>query len=238
MKSQYALPITIVLAGALIAGAVFLVGQSGGTGGGEATDEPTVRAVDPTTDYILGNPNAPVMIVEYADLECQFCKEFHTTMHQVMEYYGEGGQVAWTFRHFPLVQLHPKSAQEAEAAECAAEQGGSEAFFRYIDRVYQVTPSNNGLDLAQLPVIAGEVGLDTAQFTTCLDSGKYRDKVSASYSEALEAGGRGTPYTLILVNGELVEGGALGGAQPYDSMRAIVDTVLQQLSGAPLLQTQ
>jgi protein-disulfide isomerase len=237
MKSQYALPITIVLAGVLIAGAVFLVGKSGGGANTPAEGTPTVRPVDASQDWILGNPNAPVMLVEYADLECQFCKEFHTTMHQVMEYYGTEGQVAWVFRHFPLVQLHPKAAQEAHAAECAGEQGGADAFFRYIDRVYQVTPSNNGLDLAQLPVIAGDVGLDVNAFTTCMESNRHQDKISASYSEAIDAGGRGTPYTLVLVNGELVEGGALGGAQPYDSMRAIVDTVLQQLSGAPILQT-
>jgi predicted DsbA family dithiol-disulfide isomerase len=158
-------------------------------------------------------------------------------MHQVIDYYGAQGQVAWTFRHFPLVQLHPKALDEAEAAECAAEQGGTQSFFAYIDRVYEVTPSNNGLDLAQLPVIAQELGLDVAAFNACLSSDRHIDKITASYTEAIEAGGRGTPYTLVLVNGELVEGGALSGAQPYDSMRAIVDTVLEQLSGAPLIQT-
>jgi protein-disulfide isomerase len=221
----------------LVAGAVFLVGRNSGPGATPQDGTTVVRPVDPASDYILGNPNAPIMIVEYSDLECPFCKEFHTTMHQVIDYYGPSGNVAWVFRHFPLVQIHSKAPQEAEAAECAGEQGGSTAFFKFVDRLYEVTPGSNGLDLAQLPVIAGEVGLDVNAFNQCLSSGKYTKRVSDSYADAIAAGGRGTPYTLVLVNGKLVEGGNLSGAQPYDSMRAIVDTVLGQLQGAPAIQT-
>ena len=233
MKSQYVLPITIVVAGALIAGAVFLVGQSGGRATPTPNGEPTVRPVD-SSDHILGNPNAPVMIVEYADLECPYCKDFHITMHQVMDFYGLEGQVAWVYRPFPLVQIHSKAPQEAEAAECAAELGGNAAFFSYIDRVYAVSPGSNGLDLAQLPVIAADVGLNVEAFNQCLASGKHANKITASYQEAIAAGGQGTPYTLVLVNGVLVDGGNLGGAQPYDSMRAIIDAVLGQLPGTPI----
>ena len=232
MKSQYVLPITIVIAGALIAGAVFLAGR-GGVGTAPPTGEPTIRPVD-ASDHILGNPNAPVMIVEYADLECPYCKDFHTTMHQVMEFYGQNGQVAWVYRAFPLTQIHSKAPKEAEAAECAGELGGNAAFFAYIDRVYEVSPGSNGLDLNQLPVIAGEVGLNVDAFNQCLASGKYAQKITASYAEAIAAGGQGTPYTLVLVNGTLVAGGNLSGAQPYDSMRAIIDAVISQLPGAPV----
>ena len=232
MKSQYVLPITIVVAGGLIAGAVFLAGKGGG-----ATPTPdgqtNIRPVD-STDHIVGNPQAPVMIVEYADLECQYCKDFNTTMHQVMDYYGQNGNVAWVYRPFPLAQIHSKAPKEAEAAECAGAQGGSAAFFKFIDKVYEVTPGSNGLDLAQLPVIAKDVGLNVDTFNQCLNSGTYSKKVSDSYTEAIAAGGQGTPYTLILVNGELVQGGNLSGAQPYDSIRAIVDAVLGTLPGAPI----
>ena len=128
MKTQYVLPITIVVAGALIAGAVFLVGKSGTTGTATTptgSQKITARPYDPSVDHILGNPNAPVKVVEYADLECPFCKTFETTMHQVMDYYGQSGKVAWVYRPFPLAQIHSKAPEEAEAAECAADQGGS-----------------------------------------------------------------------------------------------------------------
>lgn len=232
MKSQYVLPFTIVVAGVLIAGAVFLAGKGGGPTP-NPDGQPTVRPVD-ASDHIVGNPNAPVKIVEYADLECPYCKDFHITMHQIMDFYGANGQVAWVYRAFPLSQIHSKAPKEAEAAECAAAQGGSAAFFKFIDKVYEITPGSNGLDLNQLPIIAGEIGLNVETFNQCLNAGTYSKKVADSYLEAIAAGGQGTPYTLVMVNGELVEGGNLSGAQPYDSMRAIIDAVLGQLPGAPI----
>ena len=222
MKSQYVLPITIVVAGAIIAGAVFLVG-GGSTPGDDNATEVVAREYDPSTDYVLGNPNAPVKVIEYSDLECPFCKEFHGTMHQIMQYYGDSGQVAWVYRHFPLAQLHSKAPREAQAAECAGELGGNEAFWRYIDRIFEITPSSNGLDLAQLPVVAGEIGLETEAFNECLSSERYAKKVSDSYTEAIALGAQGTPFSLVMVGGEAV---TLPGNQPYDSMRAAIDAIL------------
>jgi protein-disulfide isomerase len=166
--------------------------------------------------------------VEYYDLECPHCKLFNTTMHQVMDYYGAGGAVAWVSRPFPLASIHSKAPKEAEAAECAAEQGGDTAYFAYVDKIFEVTPSDNGLDLAQLPVIAGQVGLNVDTFNACLSSGKFTKKITESYNEAIKAGGQGTPYTLLMVGNDSV---ALNGAQPYSSMRAAIDAVLSGLPG-------
>jgi protein-disulfide isomerase len=225
MKSQYVLPLTIVVAGALIAGAVFLVGKSSiGTPSTNANGSVSARAYDPSIDHILGNPQAQVKVVEYMDLECPHCKAFQTTLHQVMEHYGASGQVAWVSRPFPLASIHSKAPQEAQAAECAAEQGGDTAYFKFIDKLFEVTPSNNGLDLAQLPVIAGQVGLNVDQFNSCVASNKYAKKVSDSYSEAIGLGAQGTPFTLIMVGDQAV---VLNGNQPYDSMVAAIDAVLQ-----------
>lgn len=229
MKSQYILPGAIVIFGLVVAGALFLVGQKPGsdtTPGNNA-----VRPVD-ETDHIFGNPNAAVYIVEYADLECPYCKNFHVTMHQLMDYYGPSGNVAWVYRQFPLAQIHSKAPIEAQAAECAAEQGGSEAFFNYIDKVYEVTPSSNGLDLNQLPVIAEGVGLDRKAFETCMASNKFARKVQDAYTQAISEGAQGTPHIVIMANGSVVA--TLNGNQPYASMRAAVDEILSSLglSGA------
>ena len=147
-----------------------------------------------------------------------------------MAYYGASGKVAWVERPFPLSQIHSKAVQEAHAAECAAAQGGDTAYFAYTDKVFEITPSNNGLDLAELPKIAQEIGLNITAFNTCMSEGKYNDKISASYNEAIAAGGQGTPYTFIMVGTETV---VLNGAQPYDSMRAAIDSVLGDL-GTPV----
>lgn len=233
MNSNYILPITIVVAGALIAGGIFLAGKTGTNPGATPGEDTNVRAYDASLDHILGNPAARVKIVEYMDLECQHCKLFHTTMHQVMDYYGQSGQVAWVMRHFPLASIHSKAPQEAAASECAAAQGGDAAFFAYVDKLFEITPSNNGLDLAQLPVIAQTVGLNVEQFNACLSSGNFSKKITDSYAEAIAAGGQGTPYTLIMVDNEMVPGGNLSGAQSYASMRAAIDAILNQL-GTPV----
>lgn len=228
MNRNYVLPITIVVAGVLIAGAVFWAGKSGTATPQTGSNPTNVRAYAPGVDHILGNPQAPVKVVEYYDLECPHCKLFNTTMHQVMDYYGASGKVAWVSRPFPLGSIHSKAPKEAEAAECAADQGKDAAYFKYADAVFAVTPSENGLDLAQLPVIAKNIGLNVDTFNSCLSSGKYTKKVTDSYNEAIKAGGQGTPYTLIMVGKDSV---TLSGAQPYNSMRAAIDAVLSSLPG-------
>ncbi|HEY4512581.1 MAG TPA: thioredoxin domain-containing protein [Candidatus Paceibacterota bacterium] len=101
-----------------------------------------------SADHIKGSLSASVKIVEYSDLECPFCKRFHTTMQEVMNTYNKDGKVAWVFRHFPLAQLHSKAPKEAEATECAAELGGNDGFWKFVDKINEITPSNNKLDQA------------------------------------------------------------------------------------------
>lgn len=184
----------------------------------------TVREVT-AEDHVRGDRNAPVKMVEYSDLECPFCKRFHPTLQQVMDELGKDGKVAWVYRHFPLDSLHSKARKEAEATECANALGGNEAFWEYVDRLFAVTPSNNGLDPAQLPVIADEVGLNQQEFERCLDSGKFADHVAADLADANAAGGNGTPYTVILASdGTKIP---VSGALPFAQVQAAIEQALQ-----------
>ena len=108
----------------------------------EAESKPApIRAVT-ADDHILGDINtAKLVIVEYSDLECPFCKAFHSTMHQVMD--ENKGEIAWVYRHFPLTQIHPKAMQAALASECAWDQGGNEAFWKYADKVFEAGLQTN-----------------------------------------------------------------------------------------------
>ena len=178
------------------------------------------------SDHIRGNPDAPVKIVEYSDTECPFCKRFHDTMKQVMDEYGKSGKVAWVYRQFPLTQLHSKATKEAEATECANELGGSDKFWAYIDRLFQVTPSNDGLDPAELPKIAEYVGLNVQKFNTCLLSGKYVSHIQSDTQNATATGGNGTPWSIIVATtGKKYP---LSGAQPYASVKQLVELALQE----------
>lgn len=174
-------------------------------------------------DHIRGNIDAPIKIVEYSDTECPFCKNFHFTMRQIINEYN--GQVAWVYRHFPIDSLHPKARKEAEATECADELGGNEMFWVYLDRLFEVTPSNNQLDPAKLGEIAESVGLDADDFESCLDSGKYANKISRDIEDGITAGVTGTPHSVLITSdGKKTE---IRGAQPYEAVKAMIKGVLE-----------
>ncbi len=108
-------------------------------------------------DYILGDPNASVTVVEYSDLECPFCKRFQPTRQQIMAEFP--GQVRWVFRHFPL-NFHANAQKRAEAAECAGKLGGAEKYWAFIDKIFErTTSSGTGFTLADLPKLAEELGI-------------------------------------------------------------------------------
>jgi len=222
---KLAVPIAIVVAGGLIAAALYFVGggQPATTNTNTVAEE--IRGVQ-ADDHVRGNPNADIVVVEYSDTECPFCKNFHQTMHQLISEYGVDGNVAWVYRHFPLTQLHSKAAKEAEALECAAELGGEDAFWKYTDRIYEITPSNDGLDASQLPEIAAFAGLDVEAFNSCLESGEMQTRVQEDFDEVVAAGGRGTPHNIIIVDGEQIP---VEGAQPYEVMKGLIDTLLADL---------
>lgn len=107
------------------------------------------KTIDPVSsdEHIWGDANASIVIVEYSDLECPFCKAFHTTLLEVVK---NNPDVAWVYRHYPIPQLHPKAFHEAEATECAWAQGGNVAFWKYTNKIFEITPSNNRLEESEL----------------------------------------------------------------------------------------
>ena len=173
-------------------------------------------------DHIRGNRDAKVFLIEYSDLECPFCSRFHSTAQQVVDEYG--GDVAWVWRHFPLDQIHSKADKEAEAVECAGELGGDDAFWALVDKIFEVTPSNNGLDLDDLPGLAGEIGLNQGAFQSCLDSGKYADHVEEDYQGGITAGVTGTPGNFIVNNNG--DAWLIPGALPFETLKVTIDKAL------------
>jgi len=199
-KNNLYIPAAILLAGFVIAGAVYFTNKTDSPSGGQVTTETKLPFKEVSeSDHILGNPNAPIVILEYSDTECPFCKVYHTTMHSIIDSYGKDGKVAWVYRHFPLDSLHSKTRKEAEATECANELGGNKGFWSMIDKIYTNTPSNDGLDAKLLPTYAKEIGLDQTKFNECLSSGKYAASVEAQYQDGIKAGAQGTPYNVMLL---------------------------------------
>ncbi len=104
---------------------------------GTAKDAPLIQ-LDPVTkdDHVIGSPDAEITIVEYTDLECPFCARVHPTLHQLVTEYN--GKVNWVIRHYPLDNLHENARAKAEASECVWEQGGDEAFIKYVDHLFEL----------------------------------------------------------------------------------------------------
>ncbi len=188
---------------------------------------PQAGEVDPVTedDYIKGDRNARIALIEYSDLECPFCKRFHPTAQQAVDEYN--GEVMWVYRHFPLEQLHSKAPKQAEAVECAGKLAGNDGFWALTDKIFEVTPSNNGLDNSTLPNLAAEVGLNKSAFQTCLDSGEMAQNVSDDFQSGTKAGVTGTPGN-ILLDTKTGESILIPGAVPYPQVKQAIEDMLSK----------
>jgi protein-disulfide isomerase len=230
-RESLAVPIAIVIAAGLIAGAIYLNGSQPqvAKNPNEVPTEENIefRPVD-ATDHIRGNPNAPILLVEYSDYDCPFCKQFHDTLNQVMREYGESGKVAWAYRHLPLQQLHPNAPKIAMAAECVAEIAGNDGFWKFTDRIFSEKTVQDFTEMSRITEYALGAGADQSAFELCYSSNKMKEKVDASIQEAAAAGARGTPHTFIIVGDQKT---VINGAQPYSVVKQTIDNILSQIEG-------
>jgi protein-disulfide isomerase len=221
MENKLSLPISIVIAGLLIAGSIFLSNMEKPSEKNQEVKKFEVAKVT-QDEHIRGSLSSDIVVIEYSDTECPYCKAFHNTMKEVFD---ERGDFAWVYRHFPL-SIHPKAYNEAVATECAADLGGNNAFWNYLDRIFEITPSNNGLDVNELPKIAEYSGLNVSEFEKCLSSGKYDSAVAEDLASGESSGVEGTPYTIIL-NQETGKTTIIKGAQPKEAIIAAIESLIE-----------
>jgi protein-disulfide isomerase len=188
-----------------------------------AVPPPQIVKVDNGKLPILGNENAKVTIVEFMDLQCPFCKQyFDQTANQIYDTYIKTGKAKLYFRHYPLYSIHPNAEKAAEAVECANEQN---KFWDYQDKIFAMQPTWS--PLAAEAVItafvdyAGQLGLDTNQFKTCLDTSKYKQTVADDAAAGNKVQVDGTPA--FFVNGY-----RLIGAQPFSEFQRVIDEQLNK----------
>ncbi|MCA9353928.1 MAG: DsbA family protein [Candidatus Kaiserbacteria bacterium] len=199
------IPVSIIIAGGFIgAGLYFGGGQASSTGvaaptqAAEADDKTSL--VNPVTaaDHIRGSLEAPVKIIEFSDYDCPFCTRYHTAMQEITSKYS-GDEVAWVYRHFPLEQLHPQAAAVALASECVAELGGNDAFWEFTDSYMTARGSGDKTAHNELiPKLVLGVGVSQQAFTECYDSGRHNAAIQEDMTDAVETGGRGTPWSILV----------------------------------------
>ncbi|MAG08461.1 hypothetical protein CMO89_03235 [Candidatus Woesearchaeota archaeon] len=180
-------------------------------------------------DPSIGPDNAKVTVVEFSDFECSYCGAAAGTHEGLVSQFksrdptweapvpklkelAEQGKIRLVYRDFPL-RFHQNAQKASEAAECADEQG---KFWEYHDKIFE---NQGSIDVASLKKYASDLGLNTAKFNECLDSGKMADEVTKDLNDGAKLGVSGTPA--FFINGKLISG-----AQSFSAFKSIIDQEL------------
>lgn len=225
--------VSIIVAGALVAAAVIFTGN-GKTEDSkspklkEVDNEPMVENVEipevTADDYVFGNVNAPIKIVEYSDTECSYCNLLQGTLHDVIKEYPN--DVAWVYRHLPIVSSHPNAKGEAVAAECAGLQGGNDVFWKFLDNIYASKTQGNRLGLSGLEKLAQGENLNIDEFKKCLNGGQFDEKIAKQINDGFAGGAEGTPFSVVI--GPSGEQTPVSGALPINIWKQIIDEILEK----------
>jgi protein-disulfide isomerase len=166
-------------------------------------------------DPWFGNPEASVVIVEFSDFQCPFCERATATVRQIRDTYGD--DILFVYRDFPIHSIHPQAQKAAEGAQCADDQG---KFWDYHDILFEKrTEWAAETGVAKFKEYAADLSLDTEEFNSCLDTGKYASEVGDDLAAGQALGVTGTPTFFI-------NGIRLVGAQPFTSFQGIIDQEL------------
>ncbi len=219
------LPLFYVILGVVaLGGAWFLFKQMGGGGGTPATTlQPVVMSPEQlqrVPGISSGQPNAPVVIMEFADFQCPGCGGFARFSKPLIQDYINDGTVRFVWYDFPLVQIHRNAMLAARAGRCANEQNQFWPFHDYVfGQQGEWSESTDAVDL--FIGYAQQAGLDREAFATCLRSDKYQKEVSESYELGNTLGVTGTPT--LFINGKKV--------QETPDTRAEWDELIRQEAG-------
>lgn len=162
-------------------------------------------------DWIRGNKNAKVTLVEFSDFQCPFCLQFNPTVEQVRKDYPDTVRIV--YKHYPLSSIHPMAQKAAEATECSGAQG---KFWEMHDKLFA---NQTSLSVDNYKAWAKEIGLNQSKFDKCLDNNDTAAKVAADQKYGDSLGVSGTPTSFV--NGDIVQG-----AQGYDVVKAKIDAAL------------
>lgn len=235
-QTSPAIPIAIICGFAMIAIAIFFTNKNNAAPVPvTATDAETAQSTKESpravteADYIRGNPNAPILMIEYSDYDCPFCKQYHATMKQIMDEYGVTGKVAWVYRQFPLADLHPNAPKLSEAALCVGELGGDDAFWKFSDTLYDSHDIDEATNITKLPEFAEQAGVNKNDFLACTGSKQTEEKVLQDIEDGFNAGARATPHTVLIVGNQQA---VISGAQSYSVVKGIVKNLVDQLDGS------
>jgi len=185
-------------------------------------EEPEILPSEVTkADYTRGDINSLIQIVTYTDFDCPFCKMFHSTLNSLSKKYPD---VAITYRHFPIEQLHPRAKELAIAAECVGSIKGDAAFWKFTDALFASRDIQSTTDMRKIPSLALQAGVSSSALSLCRKSEEARSAVEEDMHEGTQSGVQGTPMSFVFFDGEV---GKISGAQPLSKLEDGVNELLQ-----------
>lgn len=227
-KNQFRLVLGVV-----IVVAVAIVGYSIATNSvGTAATEPVelegienpARLIELAQGVEMGNPDAPLTMLEFADFQCPGCASFATQVKPMINMsYIDAGQLRFVYHDFPLEQ-HRNSFLASRSARCALDQG---LFWEYHDLLYQDQPrwAAAANPISMFVEHARGLGADVATFESCVNSDMHADVVTANLILGQQLGVSGTPSIM------LSEGGGMAtriGSFDFETIQQAVDAVLER----------
>lgn len=186
------------------------------------------RKVDPKIDFIFGDPDATISIIEYSDFECPYCQRFNEVPLALVAEMPKQVNVVW--RNFPLSFHNPMAAIEAAAAICVGKLGGNDVFWKYSEAIFKYSrlngqgiPAEGGVD--PLLKLAKSFGVNAEKFEACVSAAETQKQVNDDLQDGAAAGITGTPG-VILINHKSGRVDVLAGAVPIESLRDAVKNLL------------
>jgi len=242
-SSPYVIPAALVLAALIIGGVLFFKSPEHNESGApnNKSDIKTAEIKIEDAKWALGDPSASIVIFEFSDFQCPFCKQFFDEAYPMLkENYIKTGKALLVFENFPLIQIHSNAEKAAEATYCAGE---SDKFWQMHDKIFS---AQNNLSIDNLKNLAKGLNLDEA-FDSCLDSGKYEADIKKDLELGKSLGIDGTPTFFIgkspikvkytkdasgrtkYIYDADINGQALMGSAPFEVFQKVIDEELAKI---------
>ncbi|MFC1647509.1 DsbA family protein [Patescibacteria group bacterium] len=179
-------------------------------------EPPKIQEISVDDDPYIGSNTAPVVIIDFSDYQCPFCKKFYSNIYpNLKKDFIDTGKVKYVYRDFPL-NIHQAAIGAAVAANCAGDQG---KYWEMHNKIYDTQEEwSKAENLSEVfSGYAKEIGIYTATFKTCFESDRYTQEVTKDKEDGKSYGVRGTPT--LFVNGEILR----GVPQSYDSFKEYLE---------------
>ena len=170
-----------------------------------------IPVIEPKNIFV-GNRDAPVTLMEFADYETEAAAEAHEIVKEILQHYN--GKLRFTFRHFPLLRFHQKAHKAAEAAIAAAQEG------KFLEMHEMLLKNRRNLGTISLKTYAKEIGIANKGFLDSLINGKYGWYVQDDLQEGIKLGVKEIPA--FFINGERLEG-----PLTFESLKSKIDAVME-----------